>query len=99
MTAESETPKQEALASQTPVTQAASAQPVKAQAQPQQSPPQEEKQTNCLGCNKPLKKEKRYYRNGKLYCNKRCWRKAVTSKDKEEGAATTAKATEKAKAK
>ena len=88
MTAESETPKQEAPASQTSVTAPAGAQPVKAQAQPQQPPPQEEKQTNCLGCNKPLKKEKRYYRNGKLYCNKRCWRKAITSKDKEAATAT-----------
>lgn len=35
--------------------------------------PQEEKQTNCLACNKPIKKLKRYYRNGKFYCSKRCW--------------------------
>ncbi len=34
---------------------------------------QEEKQTNCLACNKLLKKIKRYYRNGKYYCTKRCW--------------------------
>lgn len=36
----------------------------------------EEKQTNCLGCNKPLKKVRRYYRNGKFYCTKKCWLKA-----------------------
>jgi len=35
---------------------------------------QEEKQTNCLACNKPLKKIRRYYRDGKLYCTKRCWK-------------------------
>lgn len=35
--------------------------------------PVEEKQTNCLACNKPIKKLKRYYRNGKFYCTKRCW--------------------------
>lgn len=35
---------------------------------------QEEKQTNCLACNKLLKKIKRYYRNGKYYCTKRCWK-------------------------
>ena len=29
-----------------------------------------EKQTNCLACNKPLRKLKIYYRNGKFYCNK-----------------------------
>lgn len=57
----------------------------KEQAKPQapQAKPQEEKQTNCLACNKPIKKLKRYYRNGKFYCNKKCWRKA-TLKPKEE---------------
>jgi hypothetical protein len=35
--------------------------------------PTTEKQTNCLGCGKPLKKLKRYYRNGKFYCSKKCW--------------------------
>ncbi len=37
----------------------------------------EEKKTpepvkNCAGCNKPIKKAKRFYRNGKYYCNKKC---------------------------
>ena len=27
---------------------------------------------NCAGCNKPMKKAKRYYRNGKYYCTKKC---------------------------
>ncbi|MFA6217037.1 MAG: hypothetical protein WDL87_05225 [Candidatus Omnitrophota bacterium] len=35
--------------------------------------PVEEKQTNCLACNKQLKKIKQYYRNNKYYCSKRCW--------------------------
>lgn len=35
--------------------------------------PKAEKQTNCLSCNKPLKKIRKYYRNGKFYCTKRCW--------------------------
>ena len=57
----------------------------KEQPKPQatQAKPQEEKQTNCLACNKPIKKLKRYYRNGKFYCSKICWRKA-TLKSKEE---------------
>jgi len=38
-----------------------------------QEKPKEEKQTNCLSCNKPIKKLKRYYRNGKFYCTKKCW--------------------------
>lgn len=38
-----------------------------------------EKQTNCLACNKPLKKLKVYYRNGKFYCSKKCWLKTKAS--------------------
>lgn len=36
--------------------------------------PKADKQTNCLACNKLIKKLKRYYRDGKYYCSKRCWR-------------------------
>jgi len=36
--------------------------------------PKAGKQTNCLGCNKVIKKIRRYYRDGKLYCTKKCWR-------------------------
>lgn len=43
----------------------------------QQPKPAAEKQTNCLACNKPIKKLKRYYRNGKYYCGKKCWKKAA----------------------
>ena len=42
-----------------------------------------EKQTNCPACNQQLKKLKRYYRNGKLYCDKKCWRKVNKVKDEE----------------
>jgi len=48
-----------------------------------QAAPKEEKQTNCLSCNKPIRKLKRYYRNGKFYCNKKCW-KNYLKKSKEE---------------
>ena len=53
--------------------------------QEQPKAPQEEKQTNCLGCSKPLKKIRRYYRDGKFYCGKKCWRtvKEKATKDKE----------------
>jgi len=52
-----------------------------------QTPPKsaQEKQSNCLGCGKPLKKIKLYYRSGKYYCTKKCWRK--TRKPKAEEAA------------
>jgi hypothetical protein len=36
--------------------------------------PKAERQTNCLACNKLIKKLKRYYRDGKFYCSKKCWR-------------------------
>ncbi len=39
--------------------------------------PAEEKQTNCFGCGKPLKKIKRYYRDSKFYCTKKCWYKFI----------------------
>jgi hypothetical protein len=45
--------------------------------------PKLEKQTNCLSCNKPIRKLKRYYRDGKFYCNKKCWRLHL-KKQKEE---------------
>jgi hypothetical protein len=45
-----------------------------------------EKQTNCLGCNKPMKRIKRYYRDGKYYCTKKCWLKALKEKDKDKEA-------------
>jgi len=43
-----------------------------------------EKQTNCLACNKPLKKIKRYYRNGKFYCSKKCWLQTKKPKEPKE---------------
>ena len=45
--------------------------------------PVAEKQTNCLGCNKPIRRLRSYYRNGKFFCTKKCW-KVMLSKAKEE---------------
>lgn len=42
-----------------------------------------EKSTNCAGCNKPLRKIKRYYRNTKHYCSKKCWKQSSTAQKKE----------------
>jgi len=61
----------------------------KAPAQGQEAPAVVEKQTNCLGCNKPLKKLRSYYRDGKFYCTKKCWLKAT--KKKAEGGSEEAK--------
>ena len=42
-----------------------------------------EKQTNCLNCNKALKKIKRYYRDSKYYCSKKCWKQFKQKKSEE----------------
>ena len=55
----------------------------KQEAAPAEAKPAAEKQTNCLSCNKPIKKLKRYYRNGKFYCSKKCWKNFI-KKPKEE---------------
>ncbi len=55
----------------------------KVKAAAQEEKPKIEKQTNCLSCNKPIKKLKRYYRNGKFYCNKRCFQKFVEKSSQE----------------
>jgi len=46
--------------------------------------PKVEKQTNCLACNKLIKKLKHYYRDGKFYCSKRCWRTFIDKAKTEE---------------
>lgn len=56
----------------------------KAPGAPAEAKPKEEKQTNCLSCNKPIKKIRRYYRDGKYYCTKKCW-SAFIKKAKTEG--------------
>ena len=53
-------------------------------AAPAEAKPKEEKQTNCLSCNKPIKKIRRYYRDGKYYCTKRCWSNFIKKAKTEE---------------
>ncbi len=38
--------------------------------------PKIEVSKNCAGCNKPMKKIWKYYRNGKYYCNQKCFKKS-----------------------
>ena len=45
--------------------------------------PKREKKSNCPACNKIVKKLRRYYRDGKFYCTKKCWR-AFIAKSKVE---------------
>lgn len=51
-------------------------------AEPQETP-KAEKQTNCPICNKPIKRLTRYYRDGKFYCARKCWRQ-TQEKSKQE---------------
>jgi hypothetical protein len=41
-----------------------------------------EKPANCAVCNKSIKKKRYYYRNGKNYCTKRCWKTTVKKEEK-----------------
>ncbi len=42
----------------------------------EQKPAAPEVVKNCAGCKKPVKKSRRYFRNGKYYCNFNCYRNA-----------------------
>ena len=44
----------------------------------------QEKNSNCAKCNKALSKIKRYYRNSKYYCGKRCFKDSLKETPKEE---------------
>ncbi len=46
-------------------------------------------QTNCLECNKPLMKKSKYYRNGKYYCAKKCFKALIAKQEKEKAASRT----------
>jgi len=37
---------------------------------------------NCPACKKPLKKARRFYRNGAYYCNSNCFKKALAAAPK-----------------
>ncbi len=61
-------------------------------AQAQQAPVVEEVK-NCPACKKPLKKARRFYRNGAYYCNNNCFKKvqATAKADAAEEAKAVAK--------
>jgi len=46
--------------------------------------PKKEKKSNCPACNKIVKRLKRYYRDGKFYCAKKCWRAFIAKSKSEE---------------
>lgn len=49
------------------------------------TPEAAEKPTNCMKCNKRLKRKAWYYKNNGYYCSKGCWQQAeeAASKKKE----------------
>ncbi len=53
--------------------------PVAAKAAPA---PKKEKPANCAACNKSIKRKRWYYRNGKYYCTKRCWKTSAKKEEK-----------------
>lgn len=63
--------------------QAPSPAPVQPAAAPKEEAKKKEKPANCAGCNKSIRKKRWYYRDGKYYCTKRCWKsQAASKKDK-----------------
>lgn len=62
--------------------------PAATPAQKKEAPLKKEKPSNCAGCNKSIKKKRWYYRNGKYYCTKRCWKTASKKEEKPKDAKT-----------
>jgi hypothetical protein len=55
----------------------------------QEAAPTEEQLKNCGSCGKPVKRLKRFYRNGKFYCSKVCFKKWKEKAKKEAAGETT----------
>ena len=49
---------------------------------------------NCPACKKPLKKARRFYRNGAYYCNNNCFKKVQAEIKAKSAEADAAKAAE-----
>ena len=45
------------------------------------APVKKERPANCAACNKSIKKKRWYYRSGKYYCTKRCWKTTLKKED------------------
>ena len=72
---------------ETPKVEAASkpAEEAKAEKKPAAEAPvakKKEKPSTCAVCNKSIKKKRYYYRNGKNFCTKRCWKTTVKKEEK-----------------
>lgn len=40
-----------------------------------------EKPVNCAVCSKSIKRKRYYYRNGKYFCTKRCWKTTIKKEE------------------
>ena len=65
-----------------------------ADAPKEEKKPEKVKPTNCTVCNKAFKFKRWYYRNGKYFCSKRCWKKFQAEQKKEAEEAEQEKAKE-----
>lgn len=74
-----ETPKAEAPKTEEPKTETPKAEAAKAEAPKEEK--KKEKPANCAVCNKSIKKKRYYYRNGKYFCTKRCFKTTVKKED------------------
>ena len=70
-----EAPKQEASKAEAPKVEAPKA------AAPGTEEKKRERPSNCTACNKSIKKTRYYYRNGKYFCNQRCFKTTVKKAD------------------
>lgn len=77
-----ETPKTEAPKQDAPKQEAPKAEAPKTEA-PKAEEKKKEKPANCAVCNKSIKKKRYYYRDGKYYCTKRCWKTTQKKESKE----------------
>jgi len=77
-TPKTEAPQAEAPKAGEPIAEAAVAKPVE-EKKPEIK--KLEKPANCAVCNKSIRKTRHYYRNGKYYCTKRCWKTTVKKEE------------------
>lgn len=78
----SEEVKKEEAAAPAPAAEAPAAAPEKKKAAPEV--PKSGKNNRpkaCSQCNKNLKRKTWYFRNGKYFCNKRCWKTSTKPKE------------------
>ena len=94
-----EAPKAEAVKAETPSADATAkpAEAKKADEKPAteaSAGKKKEKPVNCAVCNKSIKKKRYYYRNGKYFCTKRCWKTTAKKEEKSTEAQTPSDAKE-----